>query len=122
MVLISLLVVFSCLLPYVIHNLGVRAPWRPASVTLLLFQLVNVGVFVWLFRRGVPEGYSRIAAALVLFVNLATVSVLVVASTGYAPPSQSGLFLFAVVLLLLNASIMFVRLLLTSFRTSTPAA
>ena len=73
-------------------------------------------------RRGVPAGYSRIAAGLFFISQLATSALLLTAALGYAGSREFGFYLCAVLLMLFLTSLFFVRLLITSFRTSQSAA
>ena len=83
------------------------------------FVLFNIA---WMNRRGVPASYSRIAAGLALITQITAVALLLTAALGYAGPRVFGVYLCAVLLMLLFASLVFVRLLATSFRTSEPTA
>jgi hypothetical protein len=122
----SLAVVFACFLPYVTHYLGSTAPWRMASAFILPFPISVLLYQVWLDRWGTggysPGGYSRIAAWLLFTTLIASSALLSAATFGYAGPRGFGFYLSAVLITLFQASLVFVRLLITSFRSSEPAA
>jgi hypothetical protein len=118
----SLAVVFACFLPYVTYHLGSTAPWRMASALFLPFPVSALLYQVWLNRRGFPGGYSRIAAWLLFTSLIASSALLFTAAFGYAGPREFGFYLSAVLITLFQASLVFVRLLITSFRSSEPAA
>ena len=116
----GLAVVFACYLPHVTHHLGSTAPWRMASILFLpypAFWLIRVASFN---RGGVPAGFSRIAAWLVFISLIATSTLLLAAGLGFAGSRVFGLYVCAVLLTLFQASVYFVRLLATSFRTGEP--
>ncbi len=119
---ISLSVVFACYLPTVIGALGSLAPWRIASAIFLLVPLSLLGGQVWINLRGMPAGYSRAAVGLLFGIQLAAVALLSIVALGVASSKAQGLYLSATLLMLLDASVMFVRLLATSFRGGPPAA
>ena len=118
----SLGVVFACFLPYVTHHLGSTAPWRLASTLLLPGPTSALLYQVWLNRRGLPVGYSRIAASLLFTSLIGSSTLLLTAALGYAGPREFGFYLSAVLITLFQASLVFVRLLITSFRGGEPAA
>jgi hypothetical protein len=127
LVVFSLAVVFACFLPYVMHYLGSTAPWRMASAFILPFPISVLLYQVWLDRWGTPDeyrpgGYSRIATWLLFTTLIASSALLSAATFGYAGPRGFGFYLSAVLITLFQASLVFVRLLITSFRSSEPAA
>jgi hypothetical protein len=119
---ISLAVVFACFLPYVTHHLGSTAPWRMASALYLPMPTLGLVYQVWFARRGLPAGYSRIAALLVFAARISSSALLLTVALGYAGPREFGFYLSAVLLALFQASLFFVRLLVASFPSSEPAA
>ena len=119
---VSLAVVFACFLPYVTHHLGSTAPWRMASALVLPIPTLTMLYELWRARRGVPAGYSRIAGLLALVALIGASALLFTTALGYADPREFGFYLSAVLLTLFQASLFFVRLLVTSFRSSEPAA
>jgi len=119
---VSLVVVFACFLPYVTYHLGSTAPWRVASAVFLVFPAFGVISQLWFFRRGLPAGYSRIAAGLVVIAQVAVLALLFAVALGYTGPREFGFYLSAILLSLFLASLFFVRLLATSFRSGGPAA
>jgi hypothetical protein len=118
----GLAVVFACFLPYVTHHLGASSPWRMASALFLLFPASTLLYQLWVFRRGLPAGFSRLASWLVAIAQLVAVGLLLTAALGHAGSREFGFYLSAILLALFNASVLFVRLLATSFRRDEPAA
>ena len=118
----GLTVVFACYLPSTAHHLGSAAPWRAASALYFPFASSWLLGTAWFFRHGAPTGHSRIAALLVMLSLFGASGILLAAALGWGASRVSGLYLCAVLLGLFQSSIYFVRLLLTSFRTGTPAA
>ena len=126
----GLAVVFACFLPYVTYHLGSSAPWRLAGALFLVVVLFGLLYQVWFFRRRItqfgnrilPAAYSRIASWLVFTTQIVALALLFAVVLGYAGPREFGFYLSAVLLLLVQAALFFVRLLITSFRTSEPAA
>jgi len=118
----SLAVVFACFLPYVTYHLGSTAPWRMASALFFPFPASALIYQVWFNRRGFPAGYSRIAAWFLFSALVASSVLLLTAAIGYAGPRVFGFYLSAVLVTLFQASLVFVRLLITSFSRSEPAA
>jgi quinol-cytochrome oxidoreductase complex cytochrome b subunit len=119
---ISLAVVFGCYFPHVATSLGATNPWRIASTVFLLVPLSILFHQAWLNRHGVPAGTNRAVAGLLATIMLASVVVLSLVVLGFASSNAPGLYLLAALLVLLDASVLFVRLLVTSFRGGAPAA
>jgi Kef-type K+ transport system membrane component KefB len=119
---VSLTVVLACFLPHAIHHLGVTPPWRLASAVFLPIQTLALLASLWRNRRGVPAGFSRIAAGLVFITQSAAAVLLAITVLGNAVPHEFGFYLSAILFTLFYASLFFVRLLITSFRDSDPAA
>ena len=119
---VSLVVVFACFLPYLTHNLGFPAPWRTASAVFLLAPASTLLYQIWFSRRGLPASYSRVAACLVAIADILALALLFRAVLGYAGVRESGFYVSAVLLMLFKASLFFIRLLATSFRSNEPAA
>jgi hypothetical protein len=118
----GLAVVFACFLPHVTHHLGAGAPWRVASALFLLFPVSTLVFQLWIFRRGPPAGFSRLASWMVAVAQLIALGLLLAVPLGRAGPREFGFYLGAILLALFNASVLFVRLLATSFRGGDPAA
>ena len=119
---LSLAVVFACFLPYVTHHLGSTAPWRMASALFFPCPTSTLLYQVWLNRRGFPAAHSRITASLLFTASIGSSALLFTVALGYAGPREFGFYLSAVLITLFQASLVFVRLLITSFRGSEPAA
>ena len=117
----SLAVVFSCFLPYVAYHLGSSTPSRMASVVLLPIATFALLYQVWRNRRGLSAGYSRVAALLVFIAQILSSILLFTTALGYAGDRAFGFYLSAVLLTLFQASLFFIRLLVTSFRSIGPA-
>jgi hypothetical protein len=118
----ALAVVFACFVPYVAHQLGSPAPWRMASAILLLLPASALLYGAWFLRRGLPAGYSRIASWVVVIAHILALALLFPAALGYAGARESGFYVTAILLMLFQASLLFLRLLATSFRSSEPAS
>jgi hypothetical protein len=116
LVIISLSVVFACYLPSVASSLGSLAPWRIASAFFLLVPLSLLCGQAWMGRRGAPAGYSRAAIWLLFGIQVAALAPLSIVALGFASAKAHGLYLSATLLMLFDASVLFVRLLATSFR------
>ena len=118
----SLQVVFASLVPYVVFEFSSDRAELISGWLLLPLVLFNLGIQAAVFGRGVPQGYNR-AASWVLFVaQLFTLAALVVLLTGLIPGAAFGCYLLAVLGLLFQAALLFVRLLVTSFRERTAGA
>jgi hypothetical protein len=118
----GLTVVFACFLPHATYHLGSDPPWRIASAFFLPLPILGLLVTGWRTRRGLGPGYSRIAAWLTVTAQTSAAALLLAAALGYAGSRQFGFYLSAILLMLLQAGVFFVRLLVTSFRSSEPAA
>ena len=118
---ISLAVVFGCLIPYVVYRLGVPVPWRIASGVFLPAPLGFFFILAWVNRRGVPPEFSKIAAVLMTATQLIAVVLLTITALGRAAPHGLGFYLAASLSMLFAAAVLFVRLLATSFRDDAPA-
>ena len=118
----SLVVVFACFLPYVVFHLGFTAPWRMASALFLLYPSVFLVYMLWYRRRWSSPRFSQIATWLVLSSQILALSLLFAVALGYAEVRQFGFYLAAVLLVLFQSSLYFVRLLATSFRSTERAA
>ena len=118
---ISLIVVFASLLPQVLSYFTTPV-WRLSSALYLVPATYNLAHQAWINRRGVPEGYSWSIALLMGLIQLSIVVLLAVASSGFAPHDSEGVYVLALLLMLLGAALLFSRLLATSFRERPPAA
>ena len=112
----SLLVVFSCLFPYIFGHMGVNRPLMASAWSLLPFVLINVISQIWIYRAGIPEGYNPLASVLLSLAQLTNLLAVVLLLAGRPIGSPFATYLMCVTLLLFQASILFVRLLSTSFR------
>ncbi len=117
----SLLVVFACLVPFIVHYLAGGEPWRISALIILPFQAFNLAAYVWANRSGIPPSYNRAAVIVMLIIQIVAAAVLLSVSFDAGPYNQFGRYLLVVFLLLLLASILFIRLLITSFRGGPPA-
>ena len=130
MVVSSLLVVFACLLPYAVYHLGGQQPWTQSSALLVLapawflfFQWRRVFAQARPGRVYVRSGFSAALAGALVLMNLVAMLLFLTSAVGFATPARAfGLYLSAVLLLLLAAAAVFVRLLATSFGPDEPAA
>jgi len=119
----SLVVVFACFLPHVVFQLGFTASWRVASVLFLTYPGIMLVYVLWNWRQwSSSPRYSRIAAWLVIGSQILALSFLFAVALGYAEVRQFGFYLAATLLVLFQASLYFLRLLTTSFRSTEPAA
>jgi len=119
---ISLAVVFGCLLPYVVHHLGALAPWRVASLAFLPAPAAFFLLQIWVNLRGVPAEFSKVAAVLITLMQLIAIVLLTITALGRAASHGLGFYLAAVLSMLFAAAVLFLRLLITSFRDESPAA
>ena len=115
MALTSLAVVFSCYIPFVIHHLGATSPWRIAAGCFFFVAAIGLFEQVRLNRDGIASEYSRIAAAVIFLSQSTSLILLSCIALGYGGTREFGLYLSTVCLALTQASILFVRLLFTSF-------
>jgi hypothetical protein len=115
----SLLVTFSCFFPYIFSHLGFNQPLMASAWFLLPFVLVNVFSQIWIYRSGIPEGYNPLATMLLSLAQLSTLLAVVLLLANRPIGTPFATYLICVVLLLLQASILFVRLLITSFRKAS---
>jgi hypothetical protein len=130
MVVSSLAVVFACFLPYAVHHLGGQQPWSLSSAVLVLapawflsFQWRRVFAQTRPSSVTVQSGFSRSLAIFLFLVNLGALLLFLISAFRLARPNLSfGLYLAAVMLLLVASAAVFVRLLSTSFGPDEPAA
>lgn len=112
----SLQVVFASLLPHAVYEFAPARVELISGFVLLPLVLLNIGIQLAIFSRGVPEGYNRAASLVLFFAQLLTLAALVALVAGVAPAAAFGWYLLAVLGLLFQAALLFVRLLVTSFR------
>jgi hypothetical protein len=112
----SLLVVFAALLPFVVHHLSTTDPWRVCAFIVLPLVGINLANALRVFRHGIPTAYNPAASILLVLNQLAAFAVLLVICSNLYAQSNFGLYLFASVLVLFVAAMLFYRLLSTSFR------
>lgn len=126
----SLFVILASLLPYAVHHLGVRHPW---SISGAVLTVAPIWVLSLQWRRvfaqsrpgrvGVQSGYHPALAVTIALINLTTLLLFLGAAIGVGDPDRVfGLYLAAVLLLLLNAAVFFLRLLTTAFGDDSPDA
>lgn len=113
-------VTFACFLPHATHHLRFDTPLRVASAVYLPVTTAGWLFQIWFNRRGVPVGYSTLAALLNFVAQVAASALLLAVVLGYAGGREFGFYLAAVLLVLLHTSVLFVRLLITSFRSDEP--
>jgi len=119
--LFGLAVAFACFVPSLTRSLGAEAPFRTASALFLPIPTAGFLFQIWFNRRGVPPGYSTLAS-LLNFVALVSASVLLlIVVFGQPAEREFGFYFAAVLATLFHTSVLFVRLLITSFRRNTPA-
>jgi hypothetical protein len=119
----GLMVVFACFLPFATHQLGSSTPWRAASTVILAIVACTLLYQVWFRRRGLPPGFSRIASLMSVSAQVVAFALLLMVVLGHAGKREPGFYLTATLVLLFQASLFFVRLLQTSFRSGDhPAA
>jgi hypothetical protein len=118
----GLTVVFACFLPHAAYHLGSDPPWRIASALFLPLPILGLFLTARRTRGGLGTDYSQIAAWLTIATQISATALLLAAALGYADTRQFGLYLSAILLMLLQAGVFFVRLLATSFRSSAPTA
>lgn len=118
--LFGLAVTFACFLPYAAHHLGSDAPLRVASALYLPVVASGWLFQIWFNWGGVPIGYSKTAATLNFMAQVAASALLLATALGYAVGREFGFYLSAVLLMLFHTSVLFVRLLITSFRGGQP--
>ena len=116
MALVSLSVVFACLLPAVLHYMGVGAVWRWASLLLLPVPISGLLATRRQYAGGIPQDVSRVALVVASIAQIIAAILFLLEIVGLAGERAFGIYLGAVVLLLLQASVYFVRLLVSSFQ------
>jgi len=119
--LFGLAVAFACFLPVLASSLGSEAPFRTASVIFLPIPTAGFLFQIWFNRRGVPPGYSKLASLLNFVALVSASAFLLIVVFGRPAESAFGFYLAAVLATLAHTSVLFVRLLITSFRGSSPA-
>ena len=118
-------VVFACFLPYAIHHLETTPPWRLSSLFFLPISVAFLAYVVWRvspYPGGFPAGYSRIMAVVTVANQFAITFLLLVAAFGDVGTQLFGFYLSATLLTLFQAFLFFIRLLVTAFRATGPAA
>ena len=124
MVVSSLVVVFACLLPYAVYHIGSsRPPWALSSVPLIfapawVLWLQTRQVYAWTrpAKISVRSGFNPSFAVMVSVANVLALLLFVVSVLKTSNADQDfGIYLSAVLLLLLVAAANFLRLLTTSF-------
>ena len=121
MVYTSLLVVFTALLPFVVHHLGILVPWRVCGFIVLPFQFINLAAALRVFRHGIPTAYNPFASILLVFMHVGAFAVLLIICSNLYLGSNFGLYLLAAILILVVAAMLFFRLLSTSFKEGANA-
>jgi hypothetical protein len=111
----SLAVVFSCYIPFVIHHLGATPPWQIGSGCFFVVAVIGTIQHVRPNRDGIASEYSRIAATAIFLSESTSLILLACIALGYGGTREFGLYFSTVCLALTQASILFVRLLFTSF-------
>jgi len=119
--LFGLAVAFACFLPFLTSSLGAEVPFRSASALFLPIPTAGLLFQLWLNRRGVPPGYSKIASLLNFVVLVSASTLLLLVVFGRPAEREFDFYLAAVLAMLFHTSVLFVRLLITSFRGNTPA-
>ena len=119
--LFGLAVAFACFLPTLTHSLGAQAPFQVASALFIPVPATSLLFQIWLNRRGVPPGYSVLASLLNFLALFSAFALLLAVILGHPSEREFGLYFAAVLTMLFHTSVLFVRLLITSFRSDTPA-
>ncbi len=119
MVVLSLLIVFACFIPYVLLTVGVTEPWRTSAILILL---TSIGYFVVQYRRfrqGLPPGYNLLVTLTLFSTNVIVFGLATILVLGLTNIDQrSGVYLATVIILLISPSILFVRLIVTAFSSA----
>jgi hypothetical protein len=126
----SLFVILGCFLPYAVHHLGIQPPWFLSGAVLSLapvwgfwMQWQRVVAHSRAGRVSVQSGYHPSLAVAIALINLVALTLFLAVAGGVARPGgEFGLYLTAVLLLLVNAAVSFLRLLATAFDGDAPAA
>ena len=126
----SLFVILGCFLPFAVHHLGIQPPWFLSGAVLCVAPVWGF----WLqWRRvvahsqaghvSVQSGYNPPLAAVIALINLVALTLFLAVAFGVAKPGiEFGLYLTAVLLVLVNAAVSFLRLLATAFGEDAPSA
>ncbi len=117
----GLAVAFACFLPVLTHSLGAKSPFQVASALFVPVPATSLLFQIWLNWRGVPPGYSILASLLNFLALLSAFALLLAVLLGQPAEREFGFYLAAVLAMLFHTSVLFVRLLITSFRNGTPA-
>ena len=117
---VSLAVAFACLLPFAVTQLSPGDPWRMSSACFVLVPIGMLFLLIWTNHRGVQAGVSKTAVIIVGGSSISAALLLLIVLLLPDPGRDFGFYFCAILLQLLNASVLFVRLLMTSF--SPPAA
>ena len=116
MVVLSLSIVFACFIPFVILAIGIDDPWRISAVFVLLTAISHFVIQTRRFRKGLPPGYNLLVTLTIFGTNAVALGLAVILVTGLADSDlESGIYLAAMLFLLLTPSILFVRLIVTAF-------
>ena len=112
-------VVFACLLPQV-TSYFTTSVWIVSSALYLVPATCNLLELIWINRKGIPKGYSVPASLLLAVLQIAAVLILAAGSLSFTKTNPEGYYLLAVLLTLMAGSLLFLRLVATSFREAQP--
>ena len=116
MVIVCLSVVFACFVPTALHSLDLDGSWRLAGGFVLITSIGQLTVQYRRFRRGLPPGYNLVVTLALIVSNLIVFGLSVFLVLGLPESNQApGVYLTAILFLLLTPAILFVRLIVTAF-------
>ena len=112
----SLSIVFACLVPYSLNHLGFCNQWQIAAFLLLLIAGVNLIAQFRVVGIGLSPGFNPFFTIPIMASNLSAFTLASVLLTGIPDKSSLlGLYMAALLFLLVEPAMLFLRLILTSF-------
>ena len=106
MVVLSLLIVFACYVPYMLLAVGVPEPWRTSAILVFLTSLGHLVVQYRRFRQGLPPGYNLFVTLTLFGTNVVVFGLATILVLGLTNSDQrSGIYLSTVIILLISPAI-----------------
>lgn len=112
----SLAIVFACLVPYSFERLGFDDYWQISGLLLLLIPMANLIAQFRIVGIGLSAGFNPYLTVSIMLSNLAGLALAMVLVSGLIDhDGMFGFYLAAVLFVLIEPTLLFVRLLITSF-------
>jgi len=107
--------IFACFMPFAIFHLGFEQTWQIASMFFMLTPVLALRTLLGIISGGLSKGYDGASVIIVTCLHVVTVIILLAIIFGFGTGKEFGLYLIALLLLLLQASFLFLRLLSTAY-------